>query len=187
MKVYHSLDEVSPQDEIHHLAIGYFDGLHRGHHQVILGGVQDSERKNLAVLTFEPHPLIILAPDKAPMILTEVKAKESILDSWGVGFLVIHPFSKEFAQTSADDFLEKLKTSFPHLKSISVGETWKFGHKQQGHAADLQKWGILNNIQVRIQARVLDETGELISSSRIRKMIQEGKKEEAFQLLGHSL
>jgi riboflavin kinase/FMN adenylyltransferase len=186
MKVYHSLDEISPQDEIYHLAIGYFDGLHLGHRQVILGGVPDNERKNLAVLTFEPHPLIVLAPDKAPMILTETKAKEQILDSWEVGFLVIHPFSKEFAQTSAQEFLEKLKISFPHLKSVAVGETWKFGHRQQGHAADLQKWGEQNNIRIRIQARVLDEKGELISSSRIRRLLQEGKTEEATSLLGHT-
>jgi riboflavin kinase/FMN adenylyltransferase len=154
------------------VAVGTFDGVHRGHREVIAGS--DS------VLTFEPHPVAVVAPQHTPKLLTTLERKAELIDSLGVQELIVVPFDAEFAKRSADQFIGEILVEQLGAARVSVGENFRFGHKAQGDARLLLA-------EQRFDTEVhplLEVDGEVVSSSHIRGLLLAGEIAEANRLLG---
>jgi riboflavin kinase/FMN adenylyltransferase len=163
------LHQVEPRPR--HVAVGTFDGVHRGHREVIAGAD--------TVLTFDPHPVSVVRPDAAPRLLTRFDRKAELIASLGVQELVVIPFDRDFAARSAADFIADVLVERLRAESVSVGENFRFGHRAQGDAEMLRA-------DPRFETRVqpLIEVGdEIVSSSHIRGLVLGGHVEEANPLL----
>lgn len=186
MIVLETIAELQGVDAPLHLAMGVFDGVHIGHQEVIRAVVEGAKASGgvAAVLTFEPHPIQVLAPEKAPRrILASIKHKEHLLEELGVDILVVHEFSKEFAQEAAEDFTAALGYIIPDLRQVSVGVDWKFGKNRLGTVKTLRDWGVEAGLEVSSADPVMLE-GERVSSTRIRQAIRDGNLESASAMLG---
>jgi riboflavin kinase/FMN adenylyltransferase len=152
--------------------VGTFDGVHLGHREVIAGA--DS------VLTFDPHPVSVVAPQHTPKLLTTLERKAELIASLGVQELVVIPFDAEFARRSADDFVKDVLVGALGAGQVAVGENFRFGHKAQGDARLLAA-------DARFQTVVhplLEVNGEIVSSSHIRGLVLAGELRAANELLG---
>ena len=169
-----------------HLALGVFDGIHIGHQAVIAQAVDSARRGGgtAGVLTFEPHPIRVIAPHLAPSrILASLNHKRELLSDLGVDVLVVIRFTKEFASVDAEKFLLSLLAAAPEIKSLSCGEDWKFGKKRKGDVAMIRQFGATHSIEVKaVEAVILD--GERVSSTRIRQAIRDGNMLAARNMLG---
>jgi riboflavin kinase/FMN adenylyltransferase len=154
-----------------HVAIGEFDGVHRGH-RALLEGVD-------TVLTFDPHPLAVVAPGRAPKLLTRLDRRARLLAELGVREVVVVPFGPRFAAKRARDFIAEDLVGRLGAESVCVGRNFRFG---RGARADA---GVLET-HPGIRARVVEMVtagGEVVSSTRVRALIAEGAIEEANALL----
>lgn len=183
LRIFRSLEEASASAGFDRLAIGFFDGLHLGHQRVILQGQTHATLEKTCVFTFDPHPLTVIDPSRAPELLTGLPQKLRILQQWGVGSVLLFPFNTARATESAGEFLEELSLRFPFLHAISVGTRWRFGHNRQGDIAMLANWCLPNKIELD-PAEAVSWQGEPISSSRIREAIHAGDLEAAAAMLG---
>lgn len=173
-------------DELH-LAIGIFDGVHLGHKAVIESAVFSARRSGgvSGVLTFDPHPSRLFSPENPTKLIMSLESKTDMLHKIGVDVVIWKRFEPTFASISADDFLTKLKKSLPTLKSICVGENFRFGKKRAGDVATLVKFGNSLGISV-FSAERIRHNGEPISSTRIRKELESGRIEAVNDLLGYN-
>jgi len=165
-----SLPDVEPRPR--NVAIGTFDGVHLGHQAVIEGAD--------TVLTFDPHPLEVLHPAATPKLIMPFNVKRDVIDGLGVEELVVIPFDQEFAQRSAEDFIEHVLLEKLDAKQVSVGENFRFGAKAKGDAEMLKA-------RPEFQARVVplvEVDGETVSSTRIRALVAAGEMEAARRCLG---
>ncbi len=154
------------------VAVGTFDGVHLGHREVIAGA--DS------VLTFDPHPVSVVAPQHTPRLLTTPQRKAELIASLGVQELVVIPFDRDFAALSAADFVEQVLVEALGARRVSIGENFRFGHRAQGDPA-------LLSADARFETVVhplLEVDGEIVSSSHIRGLLGAGEAGEANRLLG---
>jgi riboflavin kinase / FMN adenylyltransferase len=146
--------------------------VHLGHRQVIAGS--DS------VLTFDPHPVSVVAPQHTPKLLTTPERKAELIASLGVEELIVIPFDAEFAKLSADDFINDVLVGALGAGQVAIGENFRFGHKAQGDPA-------LLSADERFRTVVhplLEVDGEIVSSSHIRGLVLAGEVREANLLLG---
>ncbi|MFH1066573.1 MAG: bifunctional riboflavin kinase/FAD synthetase [bacterium] len=178
MMLLQSLQEAQQADFVRHLALGFFDGLHIGHATLIRAW---EDAASNAVLTFQPHPLSIVAPEQKPPLITALPHKLKILEGWKIGAVLLFPFDQRQAQQPAEEFLQNLP--FPRLQSVSVGEDFRFGWQRQGGAPLLTAWAASRGISLRVIPRV-KRGNEPISSRRIRRCIQNGELAEASAMLG---
>ena len=155
-----------------HVAVGEFDGVHLGHRAVI--GEADT------VLTFEPHPRAVVAPDAAPKLLTSLETKIDIIRGLGVRELVVIPFDRSFAAQSAQEFVDDVLVAKLGAHTVAVGENFRFGHKAQGDVALLQAQGAF---ATRVE-RLVEVDGEIVSSTHIRGLVVAGAVEKASRFLG---
>ncbi len=170
-----------------HLAIGMFDGVHRGHRLVVESAIRAAaEEDGLAgALTFWPHPSRLFKPDNpVPMILnSEVKLAE--LDKLRIDFVIEEPFTKAFAATDSSQFVAILKEKIPGLASIHTGENWRFGKGRLGDVDFLRRISDKENVRANaLQCLYVD--GERVSSTRIRHALLEGRINDANRLLGYA-
>jgi riboflavin kinase/FMN adenylyltransferase len=168
-----------------HLALGVFDGVHVGHRAVIEAARQqvESHGGNCVVVTFDPHPIRVLAPERAPrQLLASLDHKARLLEKIHVDALLALPFTREFAQISATDFIESL-VRHQHVTTIAVGEDWRFGKGREGDASFLRRIGEKLGFQVIALPPVMHQ-GERISSTRIRQSIRDGAMANAAEMLG---
>lgn len=168
-----------------HLAIGIFDGVHLGHRAVIESAVHSAHRANgqAAVLTFHPHPSVLLRPDQPTRLMMDRATKARVLGSLGIEAVITQPFTDDLAQIEAEAFLPLIKQKLPQLAGVYVGENWRFGHGRRGDVAMLIASGRSLGVSVFSAPRVnLD--GEPISSSRIRALIEAGEIARANVMLG---
>jgi len=166
-----------------HLAIGFFDGLHRGHRAVICGRRSPEEMAKVCVFTFEPHPIAVLNPEGKPPLVTGLPHKLKVLESWQAGSMLTYPFDLSRSTQGPEEFLQELAQALPQIKSISVGTRWRFGHQRRGDVEMLRAFCHPLGISVEI-ADAVECDGEIISSSRLRTVIQTGDLELAAELLG---
>jgi riboflavin kinase/FMN adenylyltransferase len=165
-----SLPDVEPRSR--HVAIGTFDGVHRGHQAVI-----DSAD---TVLTFDPHPLEILHPAALPKLIMPFEVKRDVIDGLGVDELVVIPFDAEFAKRSAEEFVEGVLIERLGAERVSVGENFRFGAKAKGDPAMLVAESAFETRVVPL----VEVDGETVSSTRIRALIAAGDMEGARHCLG---
>ena len=170
-----------------HLAIGMFDGVHRGHQSVIESAVFSAQRSKgiSGVLTFDPHPSRLFRPENATCLIMPIDSKLKILNSLGVNIVICKQFDRAFASISAEDFLPYLKEVLPTLKSVYVGENFQFGKMRAGSVTTLIESGNQLGISVFCAERIQHD-GEPISSTRIRKELEAGRINMANDLLGYS-
>jgi riboflavin kinase/FMN adenylyltransferase len=165
-----SLEDAVPRAR--RVAVGEFDGVHRGHREVIAG--------NDTVLTFEPHPQVVVRPEHAPKLLTSLDVKIELIAELGVRELVVIPFDLEFAAQSPEAFVDTVLVDGLEATHVSVGENFHFGHRASGNAAML---AADSRFETRVVPLVAAD-GQPISSTRIRALISEGEVEHAAELLG---
>lgn len=164
------LPDVQPRPR--RVAVGTFDGVHRGHRAVIDGAD--------TVLTFDPHPACVIAPGGAPRLLTDLPRRVELIATLGVEEVVVIPFDHDFAARSAEDFIDDVLVRSLQATHVSVGENFRFGHHARGDTALLTADG-------RFETRVvplLEIDGEVVSSSHIRGLVLGGAVEYADRLLG---
>jgi riboflavin kinase/FMN adenylyltransferase len=149
-----------------------FDGVHLGHREVIAGAD--------TVLTFDPHPLTVVAPGAVPRLLTTLERKAELIEGLGVQELVVIGFDAAFAARSAASFLDDVLVGALGATHVSVGENFRFGHRAQGDTALL----LADDRFVTRVAPLLEVEGEVVSSSHIRGLVLAGELEEAGRLLG---
>jgi riboflavin kinase / FMN adenylyltransferase len=154
------------------LAVGEFDGVHLGHRAVIAGSD--------TVLTFEPHPLAVTHPERAPKLLTSLKVKTELVAGLGVSELVVIPFDDRFALQTPQDFIDHVLVDALQAERVSVGQNFRFGHGASGRSDLLVT-------DPRFQTRVVklvEADGEIVSSSHIRALVAAGEVQRAARFLG---
>jgi riboflavin kinase/FMN adenylyltransferase len=182
MRVHRSLAEVPAAPTGRAVALGTFDGVHLGHRRVIGSAVERARAGGLVatVVTFDPHPLRILRPDEPPRLLTTTDRKVDLIAELGVEELVAIPFTAELSRQSAEDFCEQVLAGALDARSVSVGANFHFGHGATGDAALLRGRPEFDTEVVEL----VQQGGESISSSRIRRLLEEGDVARAADLLG---
>jgi riboflavin kinase / FMN adenylyltransferase len=168
-----------------HLALGVFDGVHVGHRAVIHAAQSCASETGgtCGVVTFDPHPIRLLAPERAPrQLLASLDHKARLLQRMSVDFLLAMKFDAELAAQSAGDFLSLLQQG-GRIASIAVGEDWRFGKGREGDVAFLRRMGQAQGFIVNAVPPVMHE-GERISSTRIRQSIRDGAMANAAAMLG---
>lgn len=165
-----SLPDVEPRPR--QVAIGTFDGVHRGHQAVIEGAD--------TVLTFDPHPLEVLHPAALPKLITPFGVKRDVIEGLGVRELVVIPFDREFASVSAEGFIERVLIEPLGAERVSVGENFRFGAKAKGDPAML---AARSEFETRV-VPLVEVDGETVSSTRIRALVAAGDMEGARHCLG---
>lgn len=168
-----------------HLALGVFDGVHRGHQSVIARSLESAARcgGTCVVVTFEPHPIRVLAPERAPrQLLASLDHKCRLLERIGVKGILALRFDAALAAMSAEDFFAMLREAGT-IASIAVGEDWRFGRDRLGDVSFLRSHGAPFDIQIHALPPLMHE-GERISSTRIRQFIRDGALANAAAMLG---
>ncbi len=164
------LPEARPGDR--HVAIGTFDGVHKGHQAVIEGAD--------TVLTFEPHPMTVIHAEAAPKLIMPFEVKRDVIDGLGVQELVVIPFDREFSKIPAEGFIEQVLIERLGASKVSVGENFRFGAKAKGHAEMLASYDEFETSVVPL----VEVDGETVSSTRIRALVAAGEMEAAMRCLG---
>ena len=185
MKIYRSLDEV-PRDLGPTIAtIGNFDGVHRGHQWVIAEVIARARalgQRSIAI-TFDPHPVHILRPERNLTLITPLAQKLEQLAATGIDAALVLPFDETLSRTSARSFAEGVLQQTIHATEIHEGENFRFGYQAEGGIESLQQLGQELGFTVRVFApRVI--RGEIVSSSRVRQLIAGGQLGQVRALLG---
>ena len=167
------------------LAIGVFDGVHRGHQAVISTSADHARVANgtPVVVTFDPHPEKVLRPQAAPHLLSATKHKIALIRALGVEHLLIITFDKQFAATEPEDFVQKLVIHSEPLREICVGHEWSFGKNRRGNLDLLKKLGAKFNFDV-VGIPPVKIKGAVVSSTAIRQAIEKGDLAKAAEMLG---
>ncbi len=165
------------------LALGNLDGVHLGHLAVLAAAHQGRPDLTLGALTFEPHPREHFRPDDPPFRLTLLPAKAAILGAHGARHVIALPFGTELAAMSAEDFCQKVLLEALGVKHLACGPDFAFGHRRGGDVRLLGQFTEAHGIGLSIVPHVKDGEGP-ISSTRIRRLLQDGYPERAAALLG---
>lgn len=183
MRIYRSLKEVPKAKRV--VAIGTFDGVHIGHQKIIRDAVSMAARISGArsmVMTFHPHPLSVLAPEKCPPILTPLNVKADLIQDLSADELLIVPFTSEFSLLSPEEFCTLLFSETLGAVEVIVGENFRFGHKAAGDINYLKKFGEKAGMNV-ISEALVTSGDKPISSTRIRNLLIAGKLAEVGEIL----
>ena len=185
MEILHSIPDLARLPGPVFLAIGVFDGVHRGHQAVIStsAGHARAENGTAAVVTFDPHPMKVLRPQGAPHLLTATQHKIALIRELGVRHLLIIQFDKEFAATEPEDFVRQLVANSKPLREICVGHEWSFGKNRRGNLDLLKKLGAEFGFQV-VGIPPVTVNGAVVSSTAIRKAVETGDFAKAAEMLG---
>ena len=164
------LPDVEPRPR--RVAVGMFDGVHRGHREVIRGAD--------TVLTFEPHPRFVVAPESAPKLLTPLAIKADLIAALGVQELVVIPFDGSFAAQTAQEFIDRELIERLGARTVSVGENFRFGNRAKGDTTLLRAQEAFTT---RV-AELVEVDGEIVSSTHIRGLVSVGDVAAAGRFLG---
>ena len=169
------------------VVVGNFDGVHRGHQEVIsrARGIAHAERLALAVLTFEPHPRSYFQPDAAPFRLTPFRTKARHLEALGVEIIYVLHFDEAFSAITAPRFVAEVLVGGVGARHVVVGYDFRFGHRREGDAGFLTEAARRDGFLLNIVDSVADPEDRVYSSSLIRDLLQRGHPARAAALLGH--
>ena len=186
MKTIHGIENF-PADEASIVTIGTFDGVHLGHQQILKQLINTSRKSKLksVLLTFFPHPRMVLQPDISMRLIQTIQEREKALQKTGLDYLVIHPFSTEFSRLSADDYVKQILVEQLNVRKVVVGYDHRFGRNRTASLEDMYHYADIHEFEViEINAEKIESTA--VSSTKIRKAIDEGNIELANTYLGHS-
>jgi riboflavin kinase/FMN adenylyltransferase len=185
MEILRSIPELERLRGPLFLAIGVFDGVHRGHQAVISTSADHAAASNgtPVVVTFDPHPEKVLRPQAAPHLLSATQHKIALIRALGVEHLLIITFDKQFAATEPEDFVQKLVIHSKPLREICVGHEWSFGKNRRGNLDLLKKLGAKFNFDV-VGIPPVKINGAVASSTAIRQAIEKGDLAKAAEMLG---
>ena len=184
MKIFHKIHDFKT-DKPTTVTLGTFDGVHLGHKKIIEKLTQHSpEQHESLVLTFFPHPRMVLQEKSEIKLLNTIDEKASLLEKAGLENLIIHPFDQTFSQLSAEEFVKKILVDQFNVGKIIIGYDHRFGKNRSADINDLIKFGKKYDFEVeQISAQEIDEVS--ISSTKIRKALQEGNIHLANDYLGY--
>ena len=167
------------------ITLGNFDGLHLGHQELIRMVTTRAKETGAAgmVVTFRPHPLKILAPEKCPPLISIYEEKIEFFEKLGIDILVKIPFTREFSLMPPHDFVKNILCDLLGAKEIFVGYNYRFGKGREGNIQKLREFGKEFGFTVR-EIEQISLNGEVLSSTRIRQLLIEGEVEYASRLLG---
>jgi riboflavin kinase/FMN adenylyltransferase len=161
------------------VAIGIFDGVHAGHQQIIATAKHQGD---VTVMTFDPHPTSVIAPERTPTQLVNIKDRIELLKQAGATAVEVVNFNKDFSQLTPDQFIEDILIGRFSAEHVVIGENFNFGYKAQGTPKYLTEVGPKYGFGVSI-VKLHEDRGSIISSSRIRNLIIDGQIERANELL----
>lgn len=173
-----------------YLAVGVFDGVHRGHQQILQAMAAEAAQAGCApcVVTFDPHPLTVVRPELAPPLLTTLAARRRLIAACGVDQQLVLPFTAELARCEAETFIKTILVDALNVRRIYVGYSFTFGRGGRGTPAMLQEWGGHYGFDVRIFQPIRDGDAEtqreILSSTQIRWALQAGDVRDAWRGLG---
>lgn len=169
-----------------YLALGNFDGVHKGHQRLIEALVEKARAGNgeAVAFIFDPHPAQVLMPDRAPRLLNTAVRKAQLMAKMGLDRLIYHPFSREIAAWTPVEFVQRILIDCLHVREIFIGFNYSFGHRGLGTPELLQEIGLQLGFGVNIIGPV-EFRGEPISSSLVRKALEKGDIDTAYELLGY--
>ena len=174
MKTIHGIENF-PASEGSIVTIGTFDGVHLGHQQIIKQLIDTSQQSKLksVLLTFFPHPRMVLQPDIPMRLIQTIEERERALRKTGLDYLVIHPFSEKFSRLSADDYVKQILVEKLNVRKVVVGYDHRFGRNRTASLEDMYNYADIYDFKViEIDAKKIKSTA--VSSTKIRKAIDEG-------------
>lgn len=168
------------------VAIGNFDGIHRGHQALIAAAQRQARALDapLALMTFEPHPRLFFQPEQPPFRLTNWRTKAKLIEALGVDLLYVLAFNAELAGLEAEDFVRQVLVEGLGVRHVVVGDNFRFGRKRRGDAALLTEEGLAHGFGVTAMGRVAAPGSEPYSSSLVREYLKAGNPTRAALLLG---
>jgi riboflavin kinase/FMN adenylyltransferase len=170
------------------VTIGTFDGVHLGHQKIIkrLVELKQKEGGEIVLFTFDPHPRKILFPDQKDLrLITTTKEKCEILKMFGVDYVLVYPFTKEFSKMQAQNYISDIIARGLKTKTLVIGYDHRFGSNREGNIDTLKEFASIYNFEVEeIPAQEINQLN--VSSTRIRKAIEEGDVKTANDFLGYS-
>ena len=187
MKVIRAAKELKPAGRKVCLAIGFFDGVHLGHQQIIRQTITDARQHEAIalVITFDRHPNTIVAPQRVPPLIYSLPQKLRAIESLGADRLLLLTFDKAFSEQSGEAFIRGLVHELSRVQSLCVGANFLFGHKRSGNVELLKKLG--NELRFVVHSlAAISLDGEAVSSTRIREAIRAGDLDGVSQMLGRA-
>jgi riboflavin kinase/FMN adenylyltransferase len=187
MRIIHAADELKPADRKVCLGIGFFDGVHLGHQQIIRQTITDARQHEAIalVITFDQHPNTVVAPSRVPPLVYSLPQKLRAIEALGIDTLLLIHFNKAFSEQTGEAFIRGLARDLGHVQSLCVGANFVFGYKRCGNVELLRKLGAELKFAVHgLAAVALD--GRAVSSTRIREAIRAGDLDRVSQMLGRA-
>lgn len=188
MQIYHHIHHFQVEKPV--LTIGAFDGLHLGHRKVIekLKAIADAKEAETVVFTFHPHPQFVLAPERSRQelrMLTTIDERIALFEKAGIDHLVIFPFTKEFSRLAYADFVRTILVEKMHINTLVLGYDHRLGRNRAGNFESLQHLSAQYGFELeKLDALLVDDNN--ISSTKIRRALQQGDVQTAARYLGYS-
>lgn len=188
MRIYRHFETLPAEARGAAIAVGNFDGVHRGHQAVIgeAGRIARAGGLPWAVLTFEPHPRRVFQPDLAPFRLTPFRTKARVLEGLGVDAMIVQRFNRAFSERPAEDFVNEVLVKGFGARHVVAGYDFVFGHKRGGNCETLLAMGQKLGFGFTAVSAIEDDTGAVYSSTRIRQCLAAGDAIGAAAILGRS-
>nr|BFF36238.1 bifunctional riboflavin kinase/FAD synthetase [Tenacibaculum mesophilum] len=186
LEVIHSLFDLNPSQKTI-ITIGTFDGVHIGHQKIIEKLVSEAKASNKksVLLTFFPHPRMVLQKDVSIKLINTITEKAQHLEKLGLDYLIIHPFSKEFSRLTALDFVRDILVNQLNISKLIIGYDHHFGKNREGNIEQLTEYSHLYDFTVQeIPAQDIDDVS--VSSTKIRKALANGHLKAANNYLGYN-
>jgi riboflavin kinase/FMN adenylyltransferase len=187
LKIYNSIQDI-PKINKPIVTIGTFDGVHQGHRQIInrLNKIKKETGGETFIFTFDPHPRQVLFPNQTDLkLLTLTSEKLNLLEQAGIDHVLVYPFTKEFSQQSAHSYIKDILVDAIGVKQLIIGYDHHFGNNREGNISTLKKYAPEYGFSVEeIPAHEIDSIN--VSSSKIRRALEEGDIETANAFLGYN-
>jgi riboflavin kinase/FMN adenylyltransferase len=168
------------------VTIGTFDGIHIGHQKILKNLIRtaNNEGKKSVLLTFFPHPRMVLQKENKILLLNTIKEKSGLLEKMGLDYLIIHPFSREFSRLTALDFVRDILVNKLNTSRLIIGYDHHFGKNREGNIHQLKEYSLLYDFKVEeIPAQDIDDVS--VSSTKIRTALKDGNLKTANNYLGY--
>jgi riboflavin kinase / FMN adenylyltransferase len=185
MRIFRSLAELPPDFGPSAVTIGNFDGVHLGHCEILrrARALSDARGWKASVLTFDPHPTKVVAPERTPKLMTTPESRAGLMAAAGVEQVLILPFDRSIARWTPEEFVHQLLVDRLGARAVLVGENFRFGCRQAGDTRTLEALGLQLGFTVEI-APAVTYRGKVVSSSGIRTLVSDGRVSLANRFLG---